>query len=208
MNTLLVAEVHNLLLAQGRRVLDLVDSGDDRGLSEQLLEVGDAVVADTDALRLAGGEQLLHVLPGGDVVVVPEDVALAVGQLGEPVVGAVRVHAHGPVDQELVDVVQAQRLQRLVQPQLHPRAVRVPQLRHHEEVLPLRVPRVERRLQPLPDLLFVGVAVRRVDHLVAVLDRCRHGRRHLARAGLPCSCAAAKTTTWLANAPCCKVSPP
>lgn len=78
-----LAEVDDLLLRQGGVVLDLVDCGDDGGLGEELLEVANAVVGDADSLGLASGEELLHALPGGDVGVGVDDVAGAVGVLGE-----------------------------------------------------------------------------------------------------------------------------
>lgn len=82
-DALLVTEVDNLLLGQGRVVLDLVGGGDDGGLGQELLKVLDAVVGDTDGLDLAGAHELLHTLPGGDVGVAVDDIPRAVGQLGE-----------------------------------------------------------------------------------------------------------------------------
>lgn len=43
-DALFVAEVDNLLLGQGGVILDLVDSGDNLGLGEELLEVSLAVL--------------------------------------------------------------------------------------------------------------------------------------------------------------------
>jgi hypothetical protein len=51
-------------------------------------EVGETDVGDADGLGLARCEQLLHLLPYVDVVVRADDVALAVGELGEAVVVA------------------------------------------------------------------------------------------------------------------------
>lgn len=83
---LLVAEVDNLLLRQVWVVLDLVDCGHDRAMWQKLFEIAFAVIADADALCLAGLEELLHQLPRLDVVVVPDNVALAIGKGGELVV--------------------------------------------------------------------------------------------------------------------------
>lgn len=47
-----------------------------------------ADVGDADGLGLARGDELLHLLPRVDVVVRVDDVALAVGELGEAVVVA------------------------------------------------------------------------------------------------------------------------
>lgn len=79
--------------------LDLVDSGDDLGggVIEQDLEVLDAEVGDTNVAHLAGGRQLLHLLPGLDEVPVRQVLGLVVG-----------VGRAGPVHQVQVDVVDAQ----------------------------------------------------------------------------------------------------
>jgi hypothetical protein len=53
-----------------------------------MTETGRTDVGDTDGLGLARCEQLLHLLPCVDVVVRADDVALAVGELGEAVVVA------------------------------------------------------------------------------------------------------------------------
>lgn len=79
----LLAEVDDLLLRQGGVVLNLVGGGHDGGLWEELLQVLHAVVGDADGLDLAGADELLHALPGGDVRVAVNDVARAVGQFGE-----------------------------------------------------------------------------------------------------------------------------
>lgn len=86
MDALLLAEVNDLLLRECRVVLDLVDSGDHSGVGEELREVAFAVVGDADGLGLACGEEGFHLFPGVDVRVGVNDVALAVGELGELVV--------------------------------------------------------------------------------------------------------------------------
>jgi hypothetical protein len=85
-DALLLAEVDNLLLGQRRVVLNLVHRGDDCGVGEKLLKIALAVVANTDGFSFAGGEESLHLLPRVDVGVGVDDVALAVGELGELVV--------------------------------------------------------------------------------------------------------------------------
>lgn len=54
--------VHDFLLRKKRVVLDLIDSGHNRYLRDQLLEVLAAVVADPDGFHLPACEKLLHVL--------------------------------------------------------------------------------------------------------------------------------------------------
>lgn len=91
-DTLLVAEIDNLLLGQRGVVLDLIDGRGDGGLGQELLQVLDAVVGDTDGADLAGADELLHALPGGDMAVVVDNVPRAVRQLGEDgVVSCVKV---------------------------------------------------------------------------------------------------------------------
>ena len=66
-------------------VFDLVDSGRDGGLCEQLLHVLDRVVCDANGLDLVGVrlDQLLKVLPCLDVRDAVVDVAGAVFEFGE-----------------------------------------------------------------------------------------------------------------------------
>lgn len=45
-----------------------------------------AYVADTNSLGLASSEELLHLFPGIDMVVVVDDIPLTIGQLGEAVI--------------------------------------------------------------------------------------------------------------------------
>lgn len=82
-NTLLVAEVDNLLLGQRWVVLDLVGGGDDAGLGQELLKVRDTAVGDTNGPGLASAHELLHALPGGNVGVAVVNVAGAICELGE-----------------------------------------------------------------------------------------------------------------------------
>ena len=84
-DALLLAEVDDLLLGEQRVVLDLVGGRGDGGLCEQLLQVLDRVVGDTDGLDLLGVrlDQLLEVLPCVDVSDGVVDVTAAVLELGE-----------------------------------------------------------------------------------------------------------------------------
>jgi hypothetical protein len=117
-NALLVAQVDNLLLGKTGVVLNLVDGGNNGSVGEKLLEILDAVlhpetqrvsenhnkevadssyVADTNALGLASGNKLLHLLPGVDVVVVMDNVSRAIGLGGELVVVTLGVEKNRPV---------------------------------------------------------------------------------------------------------------
>ena len=82
-NSLLVAVVHNLLLRQRGVVLDLVGGRNHSSLREQLLQVLDTVVGDANGFDLAGADELLHALPGRDVRVAVDNVARAIGELGD-----------------------------------------------------------------------------------------------------------------------------
>lgn len=191
MDAVLLGQVDDLLLGEERRVFNLVDGGHRLGVLEQVGQVRLAVVADANGAGLALG-QGLHELPGLDVVVVPEDVALAVGEEGEAVgvaavgPGAVGVHAHGPVHEVEVDVVEAQGLEGLVQAELDAGRVRVPELGDDKDVLALDA-RVKGGLEALADLVLVGVAVGGVDELVSGLEGDLDGLGDLTGRGLPCS---------------------
>ncbi len=121
-NALLLAEVNNLLLGQKRVVLDLVGSRNDGGLREQLLEVLDGVVGNTDGLDLLRVclDQLLEVLPCVDVCNGMINVTAAVLELREKRVVSyrtstkesireskvltIRVHGHRPVHEIEVNI--------------------------------------------------------------------------------------------------------
>jgi len=64
-------------------VLDLVDGWHDRGFREEFFEVFDGVVGDADGFNLAGCDELLHCLPCLCVFPVGNEIARAVGVLGE-----------------------------------------------------------------------------------------------------------------------------
>lgn len=89
-----LAELEQLPLGVLGVELDLVGGGDNLGGGEELLEVLDREVGDTDGLGLAGGDQGLHGLVGlGKVNVLEQELALAVAGHG---VGA-RLEGDGPV---------------------------------------------------------------------------------------------------------------
>jgi hypothetical protein len=60
MYSLSFAEVDNVLLWEGRMVLDLIDSWYDCRVWEKLFEVADGIVGDADSLDFSGGQQLFH----------------------------------------------------------------------------------------------------------------------------------------------------
>lgn len=105
MDTLLLGQAHDIVLRQRRVVLELVHRRYHLGHREELLQVPPGVVGDAHgagllARALGGIYELLHLLPRVRVVVpLPDDVARPVGELGELVVVALRVHEEGPVDQ-------------------------------------------------------------------------------------------------------------
>lgn len=150
-------------------------------------------VGNTNGLGLAGGEDGLHLAPGLEVAVVADNVALAVGQLGETVVGAVGVHKQGPVHEEQVNIVQTQALERLGQALLDAGRVGGPDLGDDKDVLALDA-LGERRLQTLADLVLVAIAVGAVDEAVAVGDGVLDGGGDLTGGGLPGACAVSRST--------------
>ena len=94
---------------------------------------------------------------------VMDDIALAVGQLGELVVVAKGVHEERPVHEVEIDVVQPEALERLFEPQLAARRVGGPDLGHDEDILALDDARVEGFFETCADFVFVAVAVGCVD---------------------------------------------
>lgn len=83
MDTLLLAEVDDLLLWKRWVVLNLVDCRDHGSLRKQLLQITHAVVRDTDGFDLSCCEELLHVLPCLDVRVRVVDVSGSILMLRE-----------------------------------------------------------------------------------------------------------------------------
>lgn len=85
-NTLLLTEIDDLLLRQRGVVLNLIGSGDNGGLGQELLQVLDTVVGDTNGPNFSGADELLHALPGSNVLVRVVNVPRSIGELGEDVV--------------------------------------------------------------------------------------------------------------------------
>lgn len=194
-DTLLLAQIHNLLLRQQRVVLNLVHRRHDLRLRQQLLQIPLGVVTHPDRLGLARLDQLLQLLPRINMVILLDDIPRPIRQHGELVVVALGVHEQGPVQQVQVDVVEPQRLEALVEALLHARVVRRPHLGHDEDVLALDA-RVEGGLQPLADLILITVTVRAVDELVACLERYFDARGDFALAGLPGACGKDGQLAW------------
>lgn len=122
----LVAPRLELVLRVERVELDLVDGRDDRPRLLELLEVRDAPVRDANRLDLARLEQRLHARPRLAHVPVAVDGARAVRVDGEERRRLVRDEPHGPVDEVQVEVVDAERGERLVEALLDLVVVRVP----------------------------------------------------------------------------------
>ena len=205
MDATLAAQVDNFLLGQGRVVLDLVDGRQNLARGQQLLEVAFAVlresageikqeegtrghrrayIAHANGFGLAGLEDGLHLAPGLEVAEVADDVALAVGQFGKAVVGAVGVHQQRPVHEEEVEVVEPEARECLVEPLLDTRGVGGPDFRDDKDVLALNA-LGKGGLQALADLLLVAVAVGAVDEQVAVGNGVLDGGGDLTGACLP-----------------------
>jgi hypothetical protein len=136
-DVVLLAELHELELGEQRVQLDLVDSRDNLGLLEQLLEVGDGEVGDTDRLGLASLEDSLHLLPGLGLRAGLVNVSRSV--LSKRVNGVVTVGVEGnrPVNQEHVDIVETKSLERHVEVLLDSVMVSDPDLGGDKDVLSL-----------------------------------------------------------------------
>lgn len=160
----------------GRRVarmqLDLVDGRDDLGVgvSEQLLEVGDGEVGDTNVLGLARGQHLLHLAPRVDVVPVVMDLLVVAGD-----------ERAGPVDQIQVDVVGAQVLEGVVNGLGHALVVRVVELGGQPDLVAGHAG----GLDAVADFLLVAVGGGSVDVAVTSLEGGLDGSVDLVGLGLP-----------------------
>jgi hypothetical protein len=171
------AELHELVVGQEGVDFDLVDGRLDGAPREQVLEVGDGPVGDADGLGLALLVQLLHGAPGGLVVLgelLLDHVLALLVQLGH-VVG-VLLGRDRPVDEEQVDVVQPELLERVVERPLDlVRLVHVvPHLGADEQVLALDAGGLlEEVADRLADLALVLVEPGAVEVAVAGLQRCQ-----------------------------------
>ena len=136
--------------------LDLVDVGHDAGLRDQALEVRFLEVRGADRADAAVLEQLDQPPPGVDVAILPR---------------------HRPVDQEQVDVVDAEPFDApLERPLGFVEAVRLlVELGREEQLLAGHAGGV----QAATDALLVAVGEGGVDHAVAGGDRGRHGELRL-----------------------------
>lgn len=184
-NVVLLAEFHELELGQQRVELDLVDGGDNLGLLEQLLEVRDGEVGDTDRLGLAGLQNSLHLLPGLGLGAGLVNVSRAIGSQGVDGVVTVRVEGNGPVDEEHVDVVKTQSLQRHVEVLLDSVVVGDPDLGGDEDVFSLDT-LLHGSLDSESHGVFVSVVEGGVNVSVASLgEGALDGASHLLGGGLP-----------------------
>lgn len=154
--------------------LNLVDGGDDLGggVVEELLQVLDAEVGDTDVAHLASGRELLHLLPGLDEV--------PVGQVLGEVVG---VGGAGPVDEVKVDVVGAEVLEGRLNALGHAGVPGVVQLGGEPDL----VAGDARVLDTGTNLGLVAVGEGGIDVTVAGEKGIPHGHANLIGLGLPCA---------------------
>ena len=143
--------------------LDLVDGRNGVRLGGEALEMRDLEVRDADRPRATVGLELLERLPGRDEVAVVE-------------------RRQRPVDQKQVDVLEAERRERLVE-----RAAgvvglmeAVVQLARDVDVTALEPACADR----LADTVLVAVHLRRVDVAIAGVERVRHRLRRLGRRDL------------------------
>jgi hypothetical protein len=121
------------LLELVRRVegvqLDLVDGGNDGPALLELLEVRNAPVGESDSLDLARPEDALHARPSLCLVPVAVDGARAVGVGGKEAGRVVRDKTNRPVDEEEVEVVDAEGSERFLEGSLNVVVERVPAVR-------------------------------------------------------------------------------
>lgn len=88
--------------------------------------------------------------------------------------------------QEQINIIQTQRFQTLVEPELDAGIVCRPDLGHDKDVLPLDA-RGEGLLETLAHLVLVAVAVGGVDEPVAALEGVGYGVLNFALFSLPCA---------------------
>lgn len=115
-DVVLKAELDELLVGQEGVNLDLVNGGLDLSKGHQLLEAVDGPVGDTNGTGLAASINLLHGAPCGLGVlseVLLDDVLAISTDLG--LVVLVLLSGDGPVDEEEVNVVKAEVLERVLE---------------------------------------------------------------------------------------------
>lgn len=173
-DVVLLAELDQLLVGQEGMDLDLVDGGLDLCEGQELLQTVDGPVGDTNGTGLAASINLLHGAPCG-LGVLSElllDDVLAIGtDLG--LVVLVLLSSNGPVDEEEVNVVEAEVLERVLERPLDLlRLVEVvPDLCADEEVLTLdTVVLGEEITHGLTNLALVEVEPGAVEVSVASLE--------------------------------------
>lgn len=81
-DTLLLAELDNVMLREVGVVFDLIHCRGDLDLREELFQKLDGQVANSNGLCLSGLEQLLHFLPSLDPGPVGVEIARAIWELG------------------------------------------------------------------------------------------------------------------------------
>ena len=152
--------------------LDLVHSRNDLGgrVVKKLLKVLDAKVGDTNVADLAGGRQLLHLLPGLDEVPVGQVLGLVFG-----------VGRAGPVNQVQVDVVDIEVLQGGGNAVLHTVVPGVVQLGSDPDLVTGNAG----VLDTLADLVLVTVGEGSVDVAVALQQGILDGLADFIGLGLP-----------------------
>ena len=180
----LEAELDELGVGHEGVDLDLVDGGLDAGELEELLQALDGPVGNTDGPCLAGIDKILHGPPCwlgvlGELLL---DDVLAIGaDLGHVVL--VLLGGDGPVDEEEVDVVNLELVERVLQAPLDVLGLVqvVPDLGADEDVLALDVLVVLEELgKRLADLILVLVEPRAVKVTVADLKGLLDGSIGLA----------------------------
>lgn len=140
--------------------LNLVDSRNN--LNARAKEIGqgyERVVGDTNSLGLASLVNGLKLLPGLLKVKVGVNVHLALGILGEKIVGALRVEANGPMGKKEVDIVKTKQLEGLVQRLFNAVVVRREGLCCDKDVLSGNLARLDGISNTLTNFLLVLVDV-------------------------------------------------
>ena len=146
-------ELAERLLGEERVQLDLVDRRNDARAADQVLEMAFAEVRDADRASATVGQHLLDRCVRGD--------------------RAVEVARDGMVEQEEVDVVEAESAQAAVEPceRLFVAVVADPQLRGHEDVVAVDAGAAD----AFADLALIAVGGGGVEQPVAARDRCLNG---------------------------------
>lgn len=173
-DVVLLAELDELLVGEEGVNFDLVNGGLDLGEGHQLFEAIDGPVGDTNSTSLAASQNLLHSAPCGLRVLseVLLDDVLAIGaDLGLVVVAL--LGGNGPVDEEEINVVEAEVLEGVLDGPLDLLGLVevVPDLCADEDVLALHIlVLLEEVSHSLANLAFVEVEPGTVEVSVADLE--------------------------------------